>query len=100
GFDGHLAPLRDRSCESGKEDHHTEAPREFDQLPALSAGVASPATKPVWRLISGAQRLRCEQPQGKTPLSVQHLRLICENMTKAQSAIAIRNQAVLVFGFT
>lgn len=61
------------------------------------AGFPSPCDMEVRRLLVGAQRLRCEQPEQKRPLSVAQLRTISGKLgTGARDA---RDRAILVFGF-
>jgi integrase len=64
----------------------------------------SPAGQPISMLINGAQRLRGEQPLQKEPVSVDQLREICRVPPSAGKhrpfvRVAIRNRAILLFGF-
>ena len=62
------------------------------------AGHESPCTREVYALLTGAQRIRCEQPDQKTPLTVDQLRQILGHMTEARAEV-VRNRAILLFGF-
>lgn len=62
-----------------------------------AAGLASPCTALVWRLLDGAQRVRLEQPVQKAPVTLEHLRAICQQ--PAAGAVAVRDRAIILFGF-
>lgn len=58
-----------------------------------------PATPAVLRLLSGAQRLRKEKPRQMKPLSLCELRAIVGKLEQDRTAVAVRDQAVLMVGF-
>ena len=62
------------------------------------AGCASPVTPEVRAIITGAQRLRGEQPQQKAAITVDQLRAMMESIRRPEP-YASRDRAVLVFGF-
>jgi len=53
----------------------------------------------ILNLLLGAQRLRCEKPRRRRPLTIPNLRSISEALLKDDSRIAIRDRAVMLLGF-
>jgi integrase len=64
----------------------------------ISAGFESPCTNEIYRLLEGAQRLRCEQPNQKAPITVAQLRAMVATIA-GDDATRVRNRAILLFGF-
>ncbi len=62
-------------------------------------GFASPADATIRALLRATQRLRCEQPRQKRPLSVAELRSICRLLIADGTADAKRDRALLLVGF-
>ena len=62
-----------------------------------AAGLLSPCGSEVRQLLLGAQRLRGEQPQQKTPIGLADLRQMCARL--GQDPKGVRNRAVLLVGF-
>ena len=64
-----------------------------------AAGLRSPlAGGQISVLLRGAQRIRCEQPSQKAPITTDQLRQICQQ--PAEGITQTRNRAVVLFGFT
>jgi integrase len=61
------------------------------------ASLPSPINEDVVELLRGAQRARKEQPEAKTAITIEDLREICAHF--GNSRTAIRNRAILLFGF-
>lgn len=62
------------------------------------AGFDSPVTADVRAIITGAQRLRGEQPQQKAAITVDQLRVMADRIGRPEP-YACRDRAVLIFGF-
>lgn len=62
-------------------------------------GFPKPADCQVRKTIRGARRLRAEQPRQMRPITVAQLRQVAAHLGKENTAIATRDQAVMVFGF-
>jgi integrase len=61
-----------------------------------TAGYPRPADDPLRQLIEGAERMRCERPNQKRPLTVDELRRACRI---AEGPGGIRDCAILTLGF-
>lgn len=62
-------------------------------------GLLNPITTDIQELLSGAQRLRQEKPRQMKPLSLEQLRRISNALLEEGTAAALRNRALMVFGF-
>lgn len=60
----------------------------------------SPTGTEVYHVLAGARRTRKEKPRRMRALSVDQLRQICSLLEKERTDITIRDQAVLVLGFS
>jgi integrase len=63
------------------------------------AGLASPMADSTWRLMTAASRIRAERPRQMKALTIEQLRLVCRDLAGEDTAIAIRNRAILAVGF-
>lgn len=64
------------------------------------AGHPNPVTAEIWKLLTGARRLRREQPRQMRPLTVDHLRSISAALNAEGTLHAFRDRAILVLGFS
>ena len=62
-------------------------------------GCASPFTKTVRAILSGARRIRCEQLRQMTPVTLQQIRDVARVLTLEGTTVALRNKAILLVGF-
>lgn len=63
------------------------------------AGNLRPSTEECRAILAGARRQRKERPQGKAALSVEDLRRISRKLAAMPTRRAVRDRALLVFGF-
>jgi len=63
-------------------------------------GYPSPVTEKIWRMLSGAKRLRQEQPRQMKPLTLDQVRTISGMLAAEETIEAIRDRAIFVLGFT
>lgn len=63
------------------------------------AGLGKPDTAECRAILAGAQRMRKEQPEAKAALSVPDLRRIARKLEQSPTNRAIRDRAMILFGF-
>jgi len=64
----------------------------------IQGGFPSPVSGEIRALLRGAQRLRCQRPSQKRPVTVDLLRRMCDAVAGPESLKA-RNRAILTLGF-
>jgi integrase len=63
------------------------------------AGFPPPADLQARALLSGARRLRCEQPVQKQPIALEQLRAMCSLTWQSSDRASVRDHSILTLGY-
>lgn len=84
-----------------KHSRITTAERRLAGIKAVhkDAGIVLPPWPQARAIITGARRHRAEQPEGRAPITVAQLRKIARRLSDQGTHRALRDHAIMVFGF-